>query len=1318
MRTKRHATRDYAKLSPLGLRALPHSLAGCHDWNGLVDVLTDLGFIAAKCAAGMTRNVLQDYRTALAAIPDIAEEQREARRRAQRLREYVGQLVACANAASVARDRSGERSGANQTPFPSAVPKSCVPEGRQPGQETAARMPPRLQLLRAFADFLAEQAPGLARWACQPVFCWQQATHSASSGPVREQALKRLACGCRHPVFLAAPGFLASPVRRKALVYAHSTRNAGFRCVALDCIGKVAVTGGDDRLLRIWDVETRELVAALPGQPGRIFCIAVTPDGRVCISGDYEGHLQTWDVAGRRSIRAFDAHDGALFAADLSADGHIAITGGEDRVVRAWDLQNARLIQEFREGDLGQVRCVACTPDGRIAFSGHAVDPDNFNTVQSLLNVWDIESGKRVRRLWQFSNVRRLAVTPDGSTVISGDSEGTMRFWQRGQPKPSQEIDAHRGAIQGLAVTHDGKLLVSGGADNLLRLWDAGTGTCLRTVRAHKSGPAAIALSADAATAVSVGDAMDDDFKVWDLVAGEAPESGASHAKSVNWVEFLPRQQLVVSSDAECLMVTPTAGHGKARCYSVNDPVVSSWCSTPDQHVFGTVQRDGRIRVWEPESRDPPTTYTTDVEVRSAIFSTGTSCMLLSRWDGSVENWDVHDKGPGQVLFVHRQGDTWLVPFSDGRFAMSGGTDGTRRIWDLEAGECRLTVRLRDGEEGRHVSRDGRLALFYHDHGLQGFDLVGRRWCIDFRPAGEERINGIAVVPDGRHVLVWLRSQGGQRLQIVDLQTGEAVASLGDGRDRIAGAQVLPGSDLVVTVDEDGTLCAWNIRAQKRIAAYYEPTGISTISSVHAQGRVALGTRSGTVRLLRLQNVALAAPIVTAVLRWSRGPTKGPGRWDDCPSAVCPWCREWFHLGPEKNEVMEALSAGPGVSEYDVPCLALPTSAWDNPRLNSSCPLCRNPIRFNPFVVDNRHEFHPSAVRRGIRQICAAPGSTTALARDDSERCLICGQYVLQSAVVLSDGRRVCRGCIRETIGSVHGKWIREERQSARCALCAREKWQAALVLDERLVCALCCECLLEEVSHTEDVGTWTLEDAVGALAPGSSVYARLATLWHFDEMAQLLGNKEDPRLAVFLRAVTTNLGFDSPHASSSLVRRLALGACAKIGATVVPQLRRAYRARAWRLRANILLACGAIDPEEPTIRELLCGAVNDAEAQVRATIAIAIAHHETNWTRGLVERLLDDSDESVRNVACRVADAWDVQGGRMMAEDGEFRMFVEELLAQNDPGARRLIPRSLKRRRAIWARKLAERLARDPDPEVRAEVEKLYQHWRGENGA
>ena len=35
-------------------------------------------------------------------------------------------------------------------------------------------------------------------------------------------------------------------------------------------------------------------------------------------------------------------------------------------------------------------------------------------------------------------------------------------------------------------------------------------------------------------------------------------------------------------------------------------------------------------------------------------------------------------------------------------------------------------------------------------------------------------------------------------------------------------------------------------------------------------------------------------------------------------------------------------------------CSKLSKEAWDEPRLLSECPKCHKPLKFNPFIVDNK----------------------------------------------------------------------------------------------------------------------------------------------------------------------------------------------------------------------------------------------------------------------------------------------------------------------------------------------------------------------------
>jgi hypothetical protein len=48
-------------------------------------------------------------------------------------------------------------------------------------------------------------------------------------------------------------------------------------------------------------------------------------------------------------------------------------------------------------------------------------------------------------------------------------------------------------------------------------------------------------------------------------------------------------------------------------------------------------------------------------------------------------------------------------------------------------------------------------------------------------------------------------------------------------------------------------------------------------------------------------------------------------------------------------KVITAITRNAHLAENQSPCLDLPAEAWDEPCLRSECPLCHQPLKFNPF---------------------------------------------------------------------------------------------------------------------------------------------------------------------------------------------------------------------------------------------------------------------------------------------------------------------------------------------------------------------------------
>ena len=92
--------------------------------------------------------------------------------------------------------------------------------------------------------------------------------------------------------------------------------------------------------------------------------------------------------------------------------------------------------------------------------------------------------------------VTSVAFSPDGTTIVSGSSDKTLKVWDAGasaltpsnpQPKTYRPVlaaaslelkaekeDAHSSLVLSVAFSPDGKTIVSGSADQTLKVWDAG----------------------------------------------------------------------------------------------------------------------------------------------------------------------------------------------------------------------------------------------------------------------------------------------------------------------------------------------------------------------------------------------------------------------------------------------------------------------------------------------------------------------------------------------------------------------------------------------------------------------------------------------------------------------------------------------------------------------------------------------------------------------------------------------------------------------------------------------------------------------------
>jgi WD40 repeat protein len=112
--------------------------------------------------------------------------------------------------------------------------------------------------------------------------------------------------------------------------------------VAVSPDGRLLVSAGDDRAIRVWDFQSREAVRHLAdAHGGTVKGLAFHPGGRRVASCGHDGAVKVWDVEHgakqRAELIALADNDSPFTAIAFSPDGTLLAACDREGAVRVWD---------------------------------------------------------------------------------------------------------------------------------------------------------------------------------------------------------------------------------------------------------------------------------------------------------------------------------------------------------------------------------------------------------------------------------------------------------------------------------------------------------------------------------------------------------------------------------------------------------------------------------------------------------------------------------------------------------------------------------------------------------------------------------------------------------------------------------------------------------------------------------------------------------------------------------------------------------------------------------------------------------------------
>lgn len=384
--------------------------------------------------------------------------------------------------------------------------------------------------------------------------------------------------------------------------------------------------------------------------------------------------LQKMGAARSKAARDEDPPE----AISSSEDGTRIIVGHDSGKLRCWDGEAGGLLWET-VADRVTVCSTAISSARKLAISGGA---------DSCLHTWDLETGEERTRLFGHTgHVLGLAAPGDGRHVVSVGGEGAVRLWNVTAGTAPNRRKGHQGKITSMVMWPDGSKVISGGEDGAVRLWDCATSSILHAWSEFKDQIQSVALVGEA-TVLAAGDERH--LVCWDANTGRVVRK---------WEIRIDEGIETISpgEDAATVWIGGTDGSISLWDLKKNAPRFRMETGSSgiaalvpcDRGEFLSADSGGDVILWSLQAEQPRRTNLfaggenrlSNVEVMTV--APDHSRLAIGDIAGQIGTWDLK-RGQMSTIGGHVNYVRGLAVTPDSRLLLSGGWDGTLRLWDLE----------------------------------------------------------------------------------------------------------------------------------------------------------------------------------------------------------------------------------------------------------------------------------------------------------------------------------------------------------------------------------------------------------------------------------------------------------------------------------------------------------------------------------------------------------------------------------------------------------------------------------------------------------
>jgi len=285
------------------------------------------------------------------------------------------------------------------------------------------------------------------------------------------------------------------------IIYIFKKHNQSVYTVVFNDDGTLLASGGEDKSIYVWDINSGELKFTLAnnyfpirdlkfsdtdqilaacgpdiklmdldgnllrtfsGNTTHIWSFDFNAETNKIVSGSYATNIRVWNYATGETFLVLEGHEKSTLPVAISFDGKYIISGSLDRSVRIWNAATGNELKKL-DRHTDNIYSVKFHPSGKYFASASG---------DKTIRLWDFVSGEVLKTyVGHEKNVMDIDFSPDGNHLISCSLDNTVILWETVSGENIYSFVEHKGFVNAVKFSPDGKYFASASSDKTVILW-------------------------------------------------------------------------------------------------------------------------------------------------------------------------------------------------------------------------------------------------------------------------------------------------------------------------------------------------------------------------------------------------------------------------------------------------------------------------------------------------------------------------------------------------------------------------------------------------------------------------------------------------------------------------------------------------------------------------------------------------------------------------------------------------------------------------------------------------------------------------------